>query len=405
MAKLKLYLDTRRPLENTTCPIKIRVALKNASSFLISTGLYVSEKNWIKSAITGSPATDVARNNALKVRCNKIENELLQLEMSGDIDAFSTATLKKHLEGIVFSRTDMGNDTLLKNQFAQFCSFKTKPSTINKYDQTLIKLQTYYNLQSLRLDSISVLWLKDFEKKLIDEGLSVNTIAIHLRNIRAIFNNAINEDAISLNHYPFRKFKIKTEETIKRSLTIEHLRLLKDYTVEPHQERYRDAFMLIFYLIGINIVDLCKLSKIDDNRVNFHRAKTNKLYSIKVEQEALAIINKYKGKDYLLNFSDNYANYQDFMRKVNNNLQAIGEVVILKHGKKERTPIFPDLTTYWARHTWATIAADLDIPDETISLALGHATGSRITNIYINRNQRKVDEANRKVLDYLLSGE
>ena len=59
--------------------------------------------------------------------------------------------------------------------------------------------------------------------------------------------------------------------------------------------------------------------------------------------------------------------------------------------------------TYTARHTWATLAAELDIPDETISLGMGHSTGNRVTNIYINRNQKKVDEANRKVIDYLVN--
>jgi len=69
----------------------------------------------------------------------------------------------------------------------------------------------------------------------------------------------------------------------------------------------------------------------------------------------------------------------------------------------ERTPLFPELTTYWARHTWATIAAELDIPKETISAALGHSMGD-VTDIYIQFNRKKIDKANRKVLDYLKSG-
>ena len=72
--------------------------------------------------------------------------------------------------------------------------------------------------------------------------------------------------------------------------------------------------------------------------------------------------------------------------------------------KKERKPLFPDISTYWARHTWATIAASLDIPKETISAALGHEIGSRVTSIYIDFDQKKVDEANRKVMDYVLYG-
>ena len=63
--------------------------------------------------------------------------------------------------------------------------------------------------------------------------------------------------------------------------------------------------------------------------------------------------------------------------------------------------MFPGLSSYWARHTWATIAASLDIPKETISAALGHEIGSPITSIYIRLDQKKVDEANRMVIDYV----
>ena len=89
---------------------------------------------------------------------------------------------------------------------------------------------------------------------------------------------------------------------------------------------------------------------------------------------------------------------------MNENLQKMGEVKTGKHGKKERTPMFPDITTYWARHSWATIAASLDIPNETIAAALGHTYGNRITAIYIDFDMKKVDDANRKVIDWVLYG-
>lgn len=67
----------------------------------------------------------------------------------------------------------------------------------------------------------------------------------------------------------------------------------------------------------------------------------------------------------------------------------------------QRTSAFPGLSIYWARHTWATIASELDIPKETIAAALGHG-GNTVTDIYIDFDQRKIDEANRKVLDWVL---
>ena len=72
-------------------------------------------------------------------------------------------------------------------------------------------------------------------------------------------------------------------------------------------------------------------------------------------------------------------------------------------GRKIRQPLFPKISQYWCRHTWATIAAELDIRKETIAAALGHG-GNSVTDIYINFYMRKVDEANRRVIDYVLYG-
>ncbi|MFV0331849.1 MAG: hypothetical protein ACK5KL_18830 [Dysgonomonas sp.] len=126
------------------------------------------------------------------------------------------------------------------------------------------------------------------------------------------------------------------------------------------------------------------------------------MYDIRVQPEALEIINKYKGRNYLLDILDVYTNYKDFTHRFNMNLKRIGPVELGKKGKKEIAPLFPNLTSYYARHTWATIAASLDIPKETIAAALGHG-GNTVTDIYINFDQKKIDEANRQVIDYVLN--
>ena len=82
-------------------------------------------------------------------------------------------------------------------------------------------------------------------------------------------------------------------------------------------------------------------------------------------------------------------------------LQKIGDVERKGlGGKKNITVKFPGLSSYWARHTWASIAAGLDIPKETIAAALGHSASS-VTDIYIKFDKKKIDEANRKVIDYV----
>ena len=81
-------------------------------------------------------------------------------------------------------------------------------------------------------------------------------------------------------------------------------------------------------------------------------------------------------------------------------LKRIGEVErVGLGGKKVITPLFPHISTYWARHTWATIAASIEIPKETISHALGHGNDT-VTDIYIDFDMNKVDEANEKVINY-----
>ena len=89
---------------------------------------------------------------------------------------------------------------------------------------------------------------------------------------------------------------------------------------------------------------------------------------------------------------------------MNRTLKNIGPVErVGLGGKKIYHPLFPEITTYWARHSWATIAASLDIPRDTIAHALGHGNNT-VTDIYIDFDQEKVDKANRRVLDWVLYG-
>lgn len=288
--------------------------------------------------------------------------------------------------------------------FNKFIEKKSNKGTKGVYKHTLDKIRTFdSDINSKGFEDIDFGWLSDFEA-FCAKTASKNARNIHLRNIRAVFNNAIDNEITTT--YPFRRFKIRPEATEKRSMTVEELREVISYPVEPYAEIYRDMFALIFMLIGINTVDLHRLERVEHGRIKFRRAKTGRLYSIKVEPEAQAIIDKYRGEKGLLRIADRWSDHRNFRHQLNKALQRMGEVERKgRGGKKIIEPAFPGLTSYWARHTWATIAAELDVPDAVISQALGHSGDTNSTTaIYIKRNEKKVDEANRKVLDWVLHG-
>lgn len=278
-----------------------------------------------------------------------------------------------------------------------------KPSTRLTYERTLKHIETFIATgQSNNLDEVNKAWLTAFDNYLAESNPSPNARALHFRNLRAVFNYAIDEELTA--NYPFRRFKIKTVKTAKRNLTTEELRVVFNYAVEDWQVIYRDMFKLSFMLMGVNFADLLNLtrSEMRSGRIEFNRHKTARLYSMKIEPEAMELIQKYAGSEYLLSIMDGRKDYVQFIRQTNHALKCIGTKSVKGHAPKGEA-LFPGLTTYWARHTWATIAASLDIPKETIAAALGHG-GNTVTDIYIDFDRRKVDEANRKVLDWVLYG-
>lgn len=399
MAKIKYYLDIRNKERGEAAPLKLCIRHNNTAA-MMATGIDILPSQWDERSekVTGHPRR-AAYNEYLSRTKLDIQEFILSIKAEGKLASMSANDIKKRAEQR-FSPVD--EEQTFASVFRKFICEKKKARTKEVYEYTLSRIMAFCpEAESLTFDDINRKWIVDFENFLARTSPSQNARNIHLRNIRAVFNYAIDEEVTTA--YPFRRLKIRPVETAKRSLTVEQLRELFSYPVEKHQKKYIDIFRLIFCLIGINVVDLCNLKQVTAGRIEYHRAKTGRLYSIKVEPEAMEIIQRYKGESYLLDIMDRYSSHKDYMHRLNNNLQRIGNVTRSGlGGKKIITPLFPGLTTYWARHTWATIAASLDIPKETISAALGHEIGSRVTSIYINFDQNKVDEANRRVIDYVL---
>lgn len=273
------------------------------------------------------------------------------------------------------------------SRFKDFTMRHPNARTRQIYHDTWKRLLEYdSNVETMAFADISKSWLKDFDLWMIARGNKANSRSIHLRNIRAVFKDAM-DNGIMVT-YPFRKVIPAPEQRPGRSLSPAQLRMLFGAEVQPHQRKYVDAFKLMFLLIGINTVDLLTTAHVSGNRVEYVRAKTHRHYSIKLEPEALEIIRAYPSqRGHLISLGDGLKHYTSIAYRFNHELQNV----------------MPGITTYWARRSWATIAASLDIPKETIAHALGHG-GRTVTDIYIDFDQRKVDEANRRVIDCVLYG-
>lgn len=408
MATSKFYLDDRRSKGNIPAPLKIAIRNNNSTAY-ISTDIYLTKSQWdnVNGRVKNNHPSYKSLNSRLSHLKGDVDLELISLKERSNSKKLSATEIKKIIQAKLYPSTADDENVLFKDAFNEFMALK-KNNTRGVYMQTYIKICKFTDIDSLQFSDITPRWLTKFDNFLALTAPSKNARNIHLRNIRAVFNYAI-ENEYTL-YYPFRRHKIRPEATRKRSLSIKDLRELFNYPVEPYAKIYQDMFKLIFLLIGINVVDLYNLKAIANGRIEYRRAKTHKLYSIKLEPEALEIIKAYKGTKNLLCLSDRWSDYRNFRSQINKALKSIGKEKnkggrlkggIPKYTLEPTEGRWPEITTYWARHTWATIAAELDIPDAVISQALGHSTTNTTTEIYIKRNEKKVDEANRKVLDYV----
>lgn len=317
-----------------------------------------------------------------------------------------SAQMKDNIKSIIAGK-EMETEKNLLYYFGEYVKTKTKKGTVEIYERTMRRIEAYDN--KCTYDTIDRSWLERFQAHELAKGRMQNGIAIDLRNIRTIFNWGIDNEFTT--KYPFRKFKIASERQQYLYLGAKEMKEYRDYPLEPFMEKYRDLFMLGFYLIGINISDLLELPSdcIKNGRIQYRRNKTARLYDIKVEPEAMEIINKYLGTKHLLSILDDGTKEESFRRTINDYLKRVGKVEYRKNKrgaliKKEITPLHPDIVWYTARRSWATIAASLDIPKEVIGKALGHSEwDNTTTDLYIQFDHKKIDDANRKVIDHLNS--
>ena len=404
MAKSRLRLDTRRQLKDGTYPVQI--AIGYGTNIYLATGIFLASSDWDERTCRAIGQSAKRINSTLDTLLIRVSNRILELRESGQWGKLTRAQLREMLTNLDLDSPTVGVQTL-GSMFDAVTEMK-KGHTKVMFEQTRKKVNAFCDPYKVTFEKITKLWLDKFYDSLSG---AVNSKYAHMKNLRNVVNYAVDEGVTQ--NYPFRNYHIATEETAMRVLPVEKMRQLLRLQLSAYDEEYRDMFMLIFYLIGINLVDLSGLTtdNVVNGRIEYRRAKTGRLYSIKIEPEAQAIIDKYKGKKHLLSPFDRYDRYQDYMAHINAAMRKIGPLKMIK-GKPQyhdnhlpiMEPLEPALTTYWARYSWATYAAELDIPKDTISECLGHKHGSSVTGVYIKYRRDKIDEANRKVIDYVLMG-
>ncbi len=409
MANTRFYLDDRKTKSGKPSFLKVGIAHRGMSAYItLEAKLFPHEWDRENNIVVKRPDAKLLNVYITGVK-QQIDTYIITLANAGKLNSMTTTEVKNyiveqlHPEKAEAKKDAQRRKNLFASRYVRFADSK-KESTKRIYMETYKRMTEYAgaSLQELAFEDITKEWLTKFDNYMMKQSPSKNARNIHLRNIRAVFNEAIDDEITSF--YPFRRFSIRNVATRKRNLKVEDLRKLFSFPCEKHAQQYLDMFKLMFMLLGINAIDLCHLKSIVDGRIDFYRAKTNRLYSIKVEPEALEIIEKYRGEKWLLNILDRYKDYKDYTKRINRALKNIGPVKRSGlGGKKEYKPLFPEISTYWARHSWATIAASLDIPRDTIAHALGHGENT-VTDIYIDFDQSKVDAANRKVLDWVLYG-
>ena len=385
MASVTVSLDRRIRTREGLYAIRLVVS-HHGHTARIFLGIHIAREEWnaARRVVIGNPNRN-ALNAYIAQRLTEARNALLQITATGAHKKATVFELRDMIQARINPTEETEESPVTFCQwYEQFVQHHENRRTREIYKATLNRIREYdMSADSRTFDDITKSWLDAFFMWCAKSSPSVNARNIHLRNIRAVFNDAIDNGITTA--YPFRRMRITPVPTRKRSIPIGQLREIMTCDVPRDKRRYYDAFRLSFLLIGINLVDLCNLPKnaIQDGRLVYVRHKTHKAYSVKVEDEARAIIRRYRDATKLVRFCTDIG-YRNFNAKLNRNMPD-------------------DVTAYSARHSWATVAASLDIPDDVIALALGHTPRNATTDIYIRRDLRKVDEANRRVIDYVLN--
>jgi site-specific recombinase XerD len=323
------------------------------------------------------------------------------------IDRFKEQLQQKKLEDFVFPFFEK-----LIDQF----SLNRKPGNASIYNTVKNSLFKFKKSKQLKFSDITLNFLQNYESFLCEEGLTGNGMSLYMRTLRATCNSAIRLKVADVRLYPFHNlqnpngYKLSELETatIKRAIKLTDIHAIENIETKPYSMKHdaKQYFLFSFYTRGMNFKDmaLLKPENCQNGRISYTRAKTRnrKMFTMEIMAPVQSIIDYFSlhpfKANYLLPILDDkrhptekqkMTRVQSLLKKVNRDLKLIGA------DAKINIP----LTTYVARHSWATIMKNTGIPTAVISEGMGHPD-EKTTQIYLENFENSVlDDANRKLLE------
>ena len=276
--------------------------------------------------------------------------------------------------------------------------------TKNNYVSAANRFMEFRDHEDLAFSQMTSDMIEMYQSWLWNRGVGQNTVAFYLRTLRTLYNKAI-EAGHAPDNDIFAHVQTANVRTGKRAISVKDIRKIEKLELPRGSslDKARNLFLLSFYLRGMAFVDMAFLKKTDlkCGMISYNRRKTHQNLNIEWIKPMQIIIDKYaeqtKDSLYLLPILTGkepslYTAYRKVEHNTNYNLKKIGERIGLK---------IP-LTTYVARHTWASIALHMNIPIATISEGMGH-NSFKTTQIYLESiDMATINEANKQIIRQVL---
>lgn len=398
----KLILDKRRPKKTGLFPVKIRITFNRQQRYY-NVGVDLSEEDFER--LLSHSVRKELRPAKLKIqqfetRVRNTINSLSEFSFEDFQYAFEVKKKKPSKNELFQLFEEIINDLNNESRFSTASAYQDAYSSLKKFKP------------KLKLREITVDFLRDYEAHMKAKGRSISTIGIYLRHVRATYNKAIENGLIDQKHYPFgkNKYQIKSPRNIKKALSLEQIKAIMDYEIKPGSTQHfaRDMWLFSYLCNGMNMKDVVNLKyfNLKGDTIEYDRAKTSRTIQnpkpivITLLPRAIEIIEEWGNKDqsdnnYIFPVLNNDLNDEEkhtakyfFLKTVNKYMKRIGKEV--GYDKS--------LTTYAARHSFATILKRSGAPMELISESLGHKS-LKTTEAYLDSFE---DKTRRKFMENLI---